>query len=121
MAEPRRILIIEDNRSILETLQELFAELGYETEFASNGKEALDRLINRQRPDIILLDLFLPMMNGIEFRQRQLQIPYLATIPVVAMSADAYVKRRCAPLHITHCLKKPFAVKDLLEILESIT
>lgn len=115
----KKILIIEDNETISQLLGETLQELGYEIDFAFNGKEGIDHLINHVPPDLILLDLFLPIMNGTEFRSRQLQIPELANIPIVVMSGDSYVKQRCAPLHIKHFLKKPFEMEDLIRVIES--
>lgn len=112
----KKILIIEDNPDIAKALNEVLSDSGYEIDVASNGKEGLDHLINRELPDLILLDLFLPVMNGVEFRLRQMKIPYLSQIPVVAMSADACVKNRCKQLHIEQFLKKPFELVDLLAV-----
>ena len=114
----RRILIIEDNQTISNALGEVLTELGYQIDYAVNGKDGLDHLINREPPDLIILDFLMPVLGGCEFRQRQMQIPYLAKIPVVAISADAYIKRKCLPLRIDNFLKKPFELDDLLEVME---
>ena len=109
MSAIKKILIIEDDRAISTAIAETIGHLGHDIIFASNGKEGLDQLINNPSlPDLIILDLFLPVMNGTEFRSRQLQIPHLAMIPVVAMSADCCIKQRCNPLHLKNFLKKPF-------------
>lgn len=114
----KKILIIEDNEAIATALNEVLSDSGYEIEVACNGKEGLDHLINRALPDLIILDLFMPMMNGFEFRLRQMKIPYLSNIPIIVMSADACVRNRCKQMHIDHFLKKPFELGDLLEIVE---
>lgn len=116
----KKILIIEDDIDISLALGEVITGMGLEIDIAHNGKEGMDHLINNPvLPDLIILDLFLPVMNGAEFRQRQLQIPYLATIPVVAMSADCCVKQRCSPLHVSKFLKKPFNIDDVSQIINS--
>jgi len=103
------VLIIEDDVAISKALGEVFTSMGYETTFAFNGKEGMDRLINSSSlPGLIILDLFLPIMTGTEFRLRQLQIPYLAVIPTVAMSADCCVKQRSNPLHFKKIFEKAF-------------
>lgn len=114
----KKILIIEDNEDISRALNEVLSDSGYQIETAVNGKEGLDHLINRELPDLILLDLFLPVMNGFEFRMRQMKIPYLQNIPVIVMSADACVRNRCKLMHIENFLKKPFELEDLLEIVQ---
>lgn len=120
MNDIQTILIVEDNPDICQALCEVLSDMGFNTEKAFNGKEALDRLINHPLPQLILLDLFLPVISGTEFRKRQLEIPYLAKIPVILMSADCYVKRRCIPLRVNHWLKKPFELSDLVEAIESV-
>lgn len=115
----KKILIIEDNHDIANALNEVLSDSGYEIDVATNGKEGLDHLINRELPDLILLDLFLPVMNGHEFRLRQMKIPYLSKIPVIIMSADACVKNRCRQLRIEHFLKKPFELSELLEVVRN--
>lgn len=121
MSEIKKILIIEDDVEISRALGEAITSMGHEIAFASNGKEGMDRLVNSSSlPDLILLDLFLPIMTGSEFRLRQLQIPYLAVIPTVAMSADCCVKQRCTPLHLKKYLKKPFDLNDIAQIIDSL-
>lgn len=112
----KKILIIEDNADIAKALNEVLSDSGFEIDVAYNGKEGLDHLINKEPPDLILLDLFLPVMNGFEFRLRQMNIPYLSQIPVIVMSADACVKNRCKLLHCDQFLKKPFELVDLLAV-----
>lgn len=114
----KKILIIEDSSDIQETLTEILETQGFEVESASNGKDGLDRLINRELPELILLDLRMPVMNGEEFRRHQLQIPYLARIPVILMSADSYVSRKANFLKAERVLKKPFRIDDLLDLMD---
>lgn len=118
MNSHKKILIIEDNKDISSALNDVLCDVGHEIEIASNGKDGLDHLINRNLPDLILLDFSLPIMNGLEFRKRQLEIPYLAKIPVVLMSADAYVKQRSHSAQITHFIKKPFELQELLDLID---
>lgn len=120
MNSHKKILIIEDNVEISRALQEVLSDIGHDVDTAKNGKEGLDHLINRQLPDIILLDLFLPIMNGIEFRKRQLAIPYLASIPVLVMSADACIEGRSKIAHVANFLKKPFELSDLIKKLDEM-
>lgn len=115
-----KILIIEDNHEISRALGEVLSDLGHEIEFAFNGKEGMDHLINNCLPNLIILDIFLPVITGTEFRLRQLQIPYMAKIPVIAMSADSCVKQRCQHMRIQHFLKKPFELSELLNLIDEV-
>lgn len=114
----KKILIVEDSPDIQEILSGILEAEGFEVEIASNGKDGIDRLINRQPPELILLDLRMPVMDGEEFRKLQLQIPYLSRIPVIIMSADSYVNRRATVLKTERILKKPFHIEDLLTLME---
>jgi len=75
---------------------------------ASNGEEALLVLQGSVRPCVILLDLMMPVMNGPEFRQRQLADPAIADIPVVLISALNDVVQHAETLRADGFVKKPF-------------
>jgi CheY-like chemotaxis protein len=110
------ILVIEDDRDIRECMADALEMEGYAVASAGNGREALDRLRRGLRPDLILLDLLMPVMNGWEFRQVQLADPLLAGIPVVIVSASAPGGTRPA-----HHLPKPFGIDDLLAVVAQLT
>src|SRR5512137_690369 len=81
-----RILVVEDDRDMREALVEVLRLEGYEVEAAGNGADGLE-LARRHRPDVILLDLMMPIMSGWEFRAAQLKDARLAAVPVIVMSA----------------------------------
>ena len=81
-----RVLIVEDNHDVATFMDCFFADAGYETDIAHNGLEGLARM-RRQRPSIVLLDLAMPVMDGFEFRRRQLEDPSLADVPVFCVTA----------------------------------
>lgn len=120
MDDHKKILIIEDNEDISIALKEVLSDIGHHVDVATNGKDGLDHLINRGLPDLIILDFSMPIMNGSEFRKHQLEIPYLAHIPVIVMSADAYVKQRAHHAHVEHFMKKPFELSELLEKIDEV-
>ncbi|MBC8132589.1 MAG: response regulator, partial [Deltaproteobacteria bacterium] len=115
----RRVLVVEDESAIRESLGDLLKEEGYEVSFAENGKQALSRLRSGVcLPDIIVLDLRMPVMDGWEFRAIQKDDPALGLIPVVAVSAD-----RSAPavaISAQAYLNKPLDVSTLLRTIERI-
>src|SRR6185503_9834567 len=80
------VLVIEDEDDIRHVLLEVLWEEGYETVGACNGDAALE-IMHGYHVDIVLLDLMMPVMDGIEFRQRQLAEPGLVHVPVIAVSA----------------------------------
>lgn len=82
------VLIVEDELDIRETLSELLRMEGFSTMLASNGQDALDLLESLvESPDLIILDLMMPRMNGREFLKRRSNNPAISTIPVIAVSA----------------------------------
>jgi CheY-like chemotaxis protein len=81
------VLVVEDDEDIRDVITALLQELGYSVVVARNGQEALQRLRSGiSRPCVILLDLWMPVMDGWQFRQEQQKDASLAAIPVVALS-----------------------------------
>jgi CheY-like chemotaxis protein len=110
-----RVLVVEDDLEIRESVMEILEEHGYEPVGASNGLEALDKLRSSgPLPCLILLDLMMPRMDGKTFRQQQLQHPELASIPVVVVSAFKDVAQTLQEMMVVDLLKKPFKLQDLL-------
>ena len=111
---PRRVLIVEDDRDIAESLCDVLLDDGFEVCCAGNGRRALELLEKGLHPDVILLDLMMQGMNGVEFRRLQLARPQLARFPVVVMTAtrDAARAEELAPQGWIH---KPFELDELLE------
>src|SRR5512136_1149583 len=84
--EERRVLVVEDDRDMREALVEVLRLESYLVDAAGDGSQALE-LARRRHPDVILLDLMMPVMSGWEFRATQLQDERIAAIPVIVMSA----------------------------------
>jgi CheY-like chemotaxis protein len=85
--EEPRILIVEDDDSAREALSDCLEMEGFRVASARNGKEALDYLHSSPLPKIILLDLYMPVMTGWEFREAQKKDAAIAKIPVVVVTA----------------------------------
>lgn len=120
MSAQKKILIIEDNPDISKALSEVLSDCGHTIDLAYNGKEGLDHLYHDELPDVIILDMFMPVIGGIEFRNRLKTIPALSFIPIIGMSADAFGERRFHSCGIDYFLHKPFELNDLLTILDEI-
>jgi two-component system, chemotaxis family, chemotaxis protein CheY len=116
-----RLLLVEDDPDIRETLAEVFAEEGYEVSVAANGREALDQLRRRPPlPEIILLDLMMPLMDGWQFHTEQQKVSELAAIPVIVLSADGSAGDKARRIHAAGSLRKPLDVAVLLDMVERI-
>jgi two-component system, sensor histidine kinase and response regulator len=85
---PRTIVIVDDDESIRDSLCAAFAEEGYETRAAANGDEALAQLAQTPRPDVVILDLVLPVMDGARVYQAMQADPELSRIPVIVSTSN---------------------------------
>lgn len=85
--EDARILVVEDDADAREAMISLLQMKGYRAFPAGNGKEALDYLKRAPVPDLIILDLWMPVMDGWQFRTEQVKDPRLKEIPVVVVTA----------------------------------
>jgi CheY-like chemotaxis protein len=108
------VLIVEDDADLREMMAQLLSLEGYRTQTVANGVEALDVLQRGDRPDLILLDLMMPVMDGWEFRRRQIQDPRIADVPVVVLSA--LDPSRAVDLAGAAFLKKPLDFDRLLDL-----
>jgi CheY-like chemotaxis protein len=108
------VLIVEDDVELRDMMAQLLTLEGFVATAVANGHEALEYLRKGDRPDIILLDLMMPVMDGWEFRRKQQSDPTLATVPVVVLSALDH--RRAAEVDAVAFLKKPLDFDRLLEL-----
>ena len=116
-ALPHKILIVDDNRFILQALAEHLESQGYETMVASNGQEALD-LVKVEAPDLIIMDLVMPEMDGIEATRRLRQEPKFKKIPIVAFTSQSN-KGHVSDI-FTDYLIKPFGFDKVIELLQRL-
>ena len=115
----KRVLLVEDDRDVRETVGDLLQAEGYEVELADNGQQALNQLRSEAvLPDAIVLDLNMPVMDGWQFRAIQKEDPGLSAIPVIAVSAD-----RSAPavaISSQAYIQKPFDFPSLVRTLDRV-
>ncbi len=118
MTDPksRRVLVVEDDEGIRDALCDLLESEGFDVFSAVHGRDALDKLRGQgARPDVILLDLMMPVMDGWAFRSEQQKDPGLADIPVVVITASRQAD--LASLNPRAFLKKPIDFDELLRAL----
>jgi CheY-like chemotaxis protein len=111
-----QILLVDDSSDQQILLRKLLELSGYTIDCTSNGAEAL-RLLNScdTLPEVILLDLRMPIMDGATFRKKQMADPRLREIPVVLMTGDNEIEFARAETNSTDILVKPFDISSLLE------
>jgi len=107
------VLVVEDDDVVRASLGELLEDSGYQVSFAENGKVALEVLTGGRTPDVIVLDLKMPVMDGWQFRAIQQVDPRLGSIPVVAISADR--SAAAVPISAHAYLRKPLDADEFLQ------
>ena len=112
----KKILIVDDEPDILKVVTFRVKKLEYEVVTATNGQEALD-LIQKEEPDLILLDIELPVMNGYEVCQRVKTNEKLKHIPIIFLTASSASKiaEKVKEFNADDYLIKPFDSKELLK------
>jgi CheY-like chemotaxis protein len=109
------ILLVEDDDGLGSILAAVLQDQGYRVVLASNGREALDYLSTQRPPDLILLNLVMPAMNGWKFREQLQKIPELAEIPVILLSGVRNLEKQAASLGATDSFTKPYNLKALVD------
>jgi CheY-like chemotaxis protein len=108
------VLIVEDDGDLRDMMAQLLMLEGFQTVSVANGREALEYLHQGARPDVILLDLMMPVMDGWEFRRRQQEDPSVAGVPVIILSA--LDPTRASGVEADAFLKKPLDFDRLLSL-----
>jgi CheY-like chemotaxis protein len=116
---PTTILIVEDNLSVQMSLADVLIDQGYRVVPVQDGEEALEYLRRSPPPDLILLDLFMPRMDGWEFRKQMRADPRWTGIPVVVVSSIADMAAETSPLGAAAYLSKPVDIPLLLETIRT--
>jgi CheY-like chemotaxis protein/signal transduction histidine kinase len=117
--EGRRILIVEDDVRNIFALSSVLEPLGGSVAIARNGREALQRLASKPRPDIVLMDIMMPEMDGFEAMQEIRRNPELRELPIIALTAKAMPddQQRCLAAGANDYVTKPIDVDKLVSLI----
>lgn len=116
---PCRILIVDDDEGVRQTVAELLSYEGYEVNTARDGAEGLRALSTGPLPNAIILDLMMPNVDGWAFREEQLAGGARAVPTIIFSAARASLPPRRAGLEGYAFLSKPFDIDRLLEVVSS--
>lgn len=117
----KRILLVEDNLATIDVMQQELDFLGYEVTVAKNGVEAVE-MAGSQLPDLIILDIRIPQMDGLEAASRIRKDPKTQTIPILAATAKALPgdREECLASGCDEYIAKPFSHKELEAVLKRL-
>jgi PAS domain S-box-containing protein len=116
VGDKRKVLIVDDNQVNRSMLRRLLSGLGFEISEAENGKECLDKAVEF-KPDVILLDLLMPVMGGLETARRVRRLPVLNDVVLIALSANVFENTQQESL-LAGCdyfMSKPIEANHFLE------
>jgi DNA-binding response OmpR family regulator len=121
MSNPKIILIVDDEPDLIEIAQTYLEEAGYKVISAADGLEGL-QTAKSMKPNLILLDIAMPGIDGLEMLQILRGTPGLAAIPVIMLTARGRTDNifEADRLHAVDFLIKPFAPEDLLSIVRKV-
>lgn len=113
------ILYIEDNPLNMRLVRKLVKSFGYDMIEAMDGLTGLD-MVQSERPDLVLVDVNLPGMDGLEIASRMKDDPELATIPTIALTANAMHgdRERCLAAGCNAYIAKPIARQELFNTIQ---
>ena len=119
----KKILAVDDEPSICKLVETALTGRGYDVVVAHNGEEALDK-VALEHPDLIVLDIMMPKMDGREVRRRLVKNPKTASIPVIFLSAVGDLDSQLDTLEETDAeseyLTKPFNPRELGEYVDAL-
>jgi chemosensory pili system protein ChpA (sensor histidine kinase/response regulator) len=116
---PKEILILEDEKDIRDVIRDFLESESYKVETASNGIEALKYLSQSKMPDLILLDMKMPEMDGWGFAT-EFYSKYNHSAPLLVMTAAAEVEERAQEVRANDYLGKPFDLEELSQKIKKL-
>jgi len=113
------VLVVDDDEDICEALEVILQTRGYTCVIARNGEVALDVMRTDPLPNVVLLDMMMPIMSGEDARIAQLADARIADVPVIVMTADATAEDRAMSLGVSKFLRKPLRIDELISAMRT--
>jgi CheY-like chemotaxis protein len=114
----RPLLLVEDDDDVRDAIAASLRDEGYVVAEAGNGRLALEWLRGNADPCLVLLDLWMPVMSGMEMRAQMVLDPRLAAVPLVVVTAAGDGKAQAEEMGAIGYLRKPLDLRDLLDTVE---
>jgi CheY-like chemotaxis protein len=112
------ILVVDDDDDIRDVVEMALRALGYDVAQAANGSQALAVMSKEPRPELVLLDLMMPDMDGEAVIAAMHRNPALEQIPVVLVTGHANARQKARELHVAGALVKPIQYEELASAVE---
>jgi two-component system alkaline phosphatase synthesis response regulator PhoP len=117
MKEKPKILVIDDDVDLVAVMKGTLQSKPYEVIVAYNGKDGLEKA-KKEKPDLILLDIMMPVMDGFSFAEQFGKDPSLVKIPVLALTSFSDSLGQPFPFQVSEFLRKPLKPKELIAKVE---
>jgi len=119
--QPIKILYVEDQKDVQRAIYQLLSVLGYEVECADDGQEGVDKALS-WLPDVILMDIRMPVLDGVEATRLIRQNPTTANIPVIVLSAftDQKTRTACEQVGVNGFVTKPVSMHKLTRLIDQV-
>ncbi len=116
-----RILLVDDDIYLIDVMQRALTSLNYDVVLAKNGQEAINAAIS-DPPDLIIMDLMMPVLDGFEAAKSIRKNPRTRTVPIIAITAQfgPEIRDKCRASGFDNLILKPFPIRDLKAIVEKL-
>jgi len=119
-ASGTRLLVVEDDVGLQETLRDVLELEGYQVETAKDGIAALEN-VSRRAPALIILDLMMPRMDGVAFADELRRRGLRPAIPILVLSGHNRARSQAARIAAEGCLEKPFDLRAFLSEIQRLS
>lgn len=118
--DKKKVLLVEDNETNILTISEYLENYGYQIIIANDGLQAIEKA-NENKPDIILMDIQMPVLDGLETMRRLRADPQFVSVPIIALTALAMPgdRERCLEAGASEYMSKPVSLKELRSVIEN--
>ena len=116
------VMLVDDSRTILMSLTSVLTKAGYQIATATNGREALDKVTGGTRPNLIISDVNMPVMDGITFTREVRLVAGMGFVPILMLTTESEQSKRteAKKAGATGWLVKPVAPEQLLTVIKQL-